>query len=157
MLTANKKKQEWFTWFSVHWRWVIGTITVNDAGEKAKVLSELFASVYTIEPQDLYSSIGDRWQDIANSRLITITPDTVYNKLNELNPSKSPGLGGIHPRVLQEAKREPSSALSIIFNKRIKSGELPTRWKVGNILAIYKKGKKLPRQLQTSKLNKCSL
>ena len=62
-------------------------------------------------------------------------------KLKKLNPSKSPGPDGLHPKVLKEAAEALAEQLAVIFNKTIEEGCVPDGWKVANVTAIYKKGK----------------
>ncbi|KFV92796.1 hypothetical protein N326_10795, partial [Eurypyga helias] len=62
--------------------------------------------------------------------------------LRKLKVHKSMRPDGIHPRVLKEMVDGVAKPLSIIFEKLWRSGEDPADWKRGNIIPIFKKGKK---------------
>ena len=67
-----------------------------------------------------------------------------YKKmLDNLNPNKSPGPDGIHPRVLRELSTELAIPLRDIFQLTLETGQLPTEWKLGHVSPIFKKGSKL--------------
>jgi hypothetical protein len=108
--------------------------------DKAEVLNNFFASVFTKEdisdvPDPEYKASGDFLNDISFSE------EEVLKKLVNLNPSKSPGPDGIHPRVLKEAAEIIAKPLEIIFNKSMKEGVLPSDWKIAHVTALFKKGK----------------
>jgi len=56
---------------------------------------------------------------------VNVTSNIVFNKLKNLKPSKSPGPGGIHPRVLKEAAAQLYNPLSALFKRSIEEGLLP--------------------------------
>ena len=62
--------------------------------------------------------------------------------LLNVNPNKLPGPDGIHPKVLKELVEILAKPLTIIFNTSIQTGIVPDLWKIGNIIALFKKGDK---------------
>ncbi len=53
----------------------------------------------------------------------------VLELLLKLQPDRSPGPDGIHPRVLKECARELARPLATIFQTSILEGQLPKSWK----------------------------
>ena len=48
----------------------------------------------------------------------------------------------MYPRVLRELADEVARPLFIIFEKLWETGEVPSDWKRGNVIPIFKNGKK---------------
>ena len=63
----------------------------------------------------------------------------LLEKLQRLNPSKSPGPDGWHPYFLRELATEVSYPLSILFRKSLKKRIVPSNWLKAWITAIHKK------------------
>ena len=56
---------------------------------------------------------------------VNFDSEEVLKKLKNLNPSKSPGPDGLHPRVLREAADILTEPLTVIFNKSVAEGKVP--------------------------------
>ncbi|KFW80166.1 hypothetical protein N305_07420, partial [Manacus vitellinus] len=71
-----------------------------------------------------------------------IQKETVRDLLSCLDPHKSMGPDGIHPRMMRELAEELTKPLSIIYQQSWLTGEVPDDWKLTNVTPIHKKGRK---------------
>ncbi|GAB0203811.1 hypothetical protein GRJ2_002846700 [Grus japonensis] len=113
-----------------------GDLVVQDM-EKAEVLNDFFASVFTGKCSSHTAQVTEG-RDWENEESPTVGEDQVREYLRNLKVHKSMGPDEIHLWVLREVARP----LSITFEKSWQSSEIPTDWKRGNITPIFKKGKK---------------
>ena len=93
--------------------------------KKTEVLSEFFASVFTLEPEGEIPKLKDK---IVCEKLVDldISITDVYKKRNNLDISKSSGPDGVHSRVLKELSWELAKPLHYIFEASITSSNVPT-------------------------------
>ncbi|KAJ7411628.1 hypothetical protein BTVI_48901 [Pitangus sulphuratus] len=66
--------------------------------------------------------------------------EIVSDLLSHLDPHKSMGPDGIHPRVMRELAEDLAKPHFIIYQQSWLSGEVPDDWKLVNVTLIYKKG-----------------
>ena len=64
----------------------------------------------------------------------------VLDKISKLQKDKLPGPDGISPRILIELAHEITAPLTMLFQKSIKTAQIPKEWKTSHITPIFKKG-----------------
>ena len=115
-----------------------GSLAV-EADDKAEVLNQFFASVFTEEdvtsiptpaPHQLSSTLTD----------ITFSEDRIIQMIKSMKSGSSAGPDGIHPRVLKETSHVIAPPLCLIFNMSMAAGQVPKAWKDATVVPIFKKG-----------------
>lgn len=116
--------------------------TATNDSEKANLFAEFFGSVFIKRPADpeLDDFINERNDDGLFE--IHITPIMVEKALTTIDLSKGQGPDLIPPIVLRECAKSLAVPLSFIFEKSIDDGIYPDKFKLSQITAIYKSGKK---------------
>ena len=95
-------------------------ITTKEDKNMTEILAEFFSSVITIEPKGEIPVLNPK--DIQfKCEDIEIKEKNMLELLFNVNPPKSPGADGIHPKALKEFAEILTNPLTIIFNTSIQT------------------------------------
>ena len=64
----------------------------------------------------------------------------IAKKIKKMKDNKSPGVDGIPPKLLKEIVEQISTPLAKLFNFSLEEGMVPSEWKEGNIMTLFKMG-----------------
>jgi len=112
-------------------------ITSNDT-IKTEILNSFFSSVFVKEDNTNFTPLQNLSNVLSMGNLVIYELDILKN-WDTTVINKSPGLDGIHPRILYEVRDEMAGVLKIIFINSLQNHEVPGDWRAGNISSIFKK------------------
>ena len=118
-----------------------GSFTSTDA-EAADTLNQQYYNAFTKEDTTNIPNIPPKQLITPELSTFKVDEEDVKKDLKNLKPNKSPGIDGIHPRVLIETAEQVAHPITLIFKKSIDAGELPSHWLQALITPIFKKGSK---------------
>lgn len=129
--------------------------TGNTPESVASVFAEYFSTIYQTEQNDtfdtdFYNSIINEYdniksQETQNSIFCSddrITEKEVLDSISLLKSKKAPGPDKIQSEHLMHGKDVLSKYLCVLFNSILNLGQIPSGWKQGFIVPIYKGGNK---------------
>ena len=114
---------------------------ITNSVEKAEVLNQQYASVFTKENANSTQSIGNHQFPMISN--LEIESQGIAKLLSNLDPKKANGPDQLPTRVLKEAATEIAPIIRLIFVKSLETGSVPKAWKNANVVPVYKgKGSK---------------
>ena len=130
--------------------------TSNDR-EAAEELNEFFQSVFVKEEDKDIIAFNDFARlcfetEVAEPfdfkgkiarevlREVRLDRGMVLKVLKNLDPNKTPGPDGMHPKVLMEVAEEIAEPVYMIYEESLLTSSIPDYWEVANITSIFKGG-----------------
>ena len=115
-------------------------ITSTNADETTDLFNPYFNSVFLKETEEICCPVSPLSNETISD--ITLEPCEVRVVLNNMNPNKASGPDKIPIRLLKECACSITPSLTYLFNKSLHTGDLPTEWKLFNIIPLHKNGYK---------------
>ena len=117
------------------------SVTACDGHDKATLFNNYFYSVFSRSPE--YPDLPNI-NVIIDSNLSSVNFSTVKVRqvLSKIDVSKACGPDGMSPHVLKQCATQLAPSLSLLFNKSMSLGRVPTAWKEANVTPVYKQGGK---------------
>ena len=109
--------------------------------DKVTLFNQFFESVYSKSDHNVSQSLLN-CENLNFLNEIQITGQDVFTALSNLNPCKASGIDSIGPKVLKSCSYGLYEVLHHLFSLSLKSGKIPTEWKVHCIVPVYKSGDK---------------
>ena len=130
--------------------------TSNDR-EAAEELNEFFQSVFVKEEDKDIIAFNDFVRlcfetEVAEPfdfkgkivrevlREVRLDRGMVLKVLKNLDPNKTPGPDGMHPKVLMEVAEEIAEPVYMIYEESLLTSSIPDYWEVASITSIFKGG-----------------
>jgi len=120
------------------------SVTVG-GGETAEELSSFFSSVFTEESfgplEEHCFKKSENYSEISDFQSSFDIQD-VKKELLKVNPSKSMGPDGIHPKIIRALASDSGfvKASYELFTSCAENRRIPPEWKLANVVALHKKG-----------------
>ena len=87
-------------------------------------------------------SLSDSTYNFSRTQFQPVTARRVKDLLMKMNEKKAAGHDRICSKELKVVADKIAWQLAILFNESLETGEIPSDFKVGNIIPIFKSGKK---------------
>ena len=116
------------------------TTFLNAQLDKANLFNSFFQSVFIKDSEASDFQNPSQLTEHVISYL-SCSVEEVAKLLQSIDINKATGPDNIPPRILKECAMELALPLTNFFNFTLSRGNIPTDWKVANVVPIFKSGK----------------
>ena len=102
---------------------IVGTLTSSDA-DIADTLNQQYSSVFTEENTSNIPDIPPKLLSTQQLQSFDISEEDVMKELKLLQPNKSPGVDGIHPRVLRELAEDLAKPVTTLLKRSLEANKI---------------------------------
>ena len=110
----------------------------NNSRDQAELFNEYFEDQFS--SASCYDIDIDYSNDFLND--IDFSISRVRKILKDVDVNKSAGPDGIHGKILKNCRESIAYPLSYIFKISYNIGQIPSEWKLANVVPVHKKGSK---------------
>jgi hypothetical protein len=113
--------------------------SVTTDQEKADVLMNTFADIWTEQESVPWHELGiDNTTKVPAGELCPTA--FVFRELCKLDTHKATGQDGISAKFLKGSRYSLAGPITLLINQSLRTGCLPTEWKLGKVIPIFKGG-----------------
>ena len=120
---------------------LINNLFILNCKEKAQYLKQFFSPQCTPIADSSALPVVNFLTEIKPDH-ITIKNDEIISLIRKINPGKATGSGAISGQMLLLCDDSVTLPLKIIFSNIMSTSIYPDRWKIANVILIFKKGGK---------------
>ena len=118
-------------------------IHANTPRDISTLFNGYFHSVYTNFSDKCASLRFVSSPPLPNISCVELSPEEGYLTLQNLNPTKAHGPDGFPSCVLKECAFQLAPSLRYLFNKSPRLSQIPTEWKLANVIPYIRKARKI--------------
>ncbi|XP_053394930.1 uncharacterized protein LOC128555668 [Mercenaria mercenaria] len=115
-----------------------GTLVTEDT-DKANLLNNFFQSQTLLDDNNKTLPHMQTNTNHPQLNTIIITEEEVTETLKSLTVGKAAGPDNVNNRILKELSQELARPLCHLFNISISTGQMPSKWKLAHVCAVFKK------------------
>ena len=110
----------------------------NKSHDKANLFNTFFHNQFsTPSKYDININFGE-----GHYHNFRFEEQAIFDILKNIDANKAPGPDGIAGVILKKCASNLAYPLSILYNISFSMGQLPSDWKLANVVPVYKKGDK---------------